>query len=62
MSKIDIDIFQFTGVDVLSKSDGIDIFIEDYVKSLDDILDIRKVDHGESLTKYELAEFMKKVS
>ena len=59
ISKIKRDKFCFIGSDVLTKEDGIEIEMADYVASLQDIADIRKADKYEDLTKQELKEYRK---
>ena len=46
-------------LDALKKEDNIEISIEYYVKSLEDITDIQKADIDETLTKWELKEYRK---
>ena len=54
VSKVEKDRFHFTGLDICAVKDGINIFIEDYVMSLEDVTDIRKADHKEELTKLDM--------
>ena len=46
-------------MDVLKQKDDIVLSIEDYVRSLEDIKNIRKLDKDDSLTKLELKEYRK---
>ena len=58
MSKIEEDCFRFTGLDIKKVDDGIEVLMEDYAHSLEDIMEIRKVDdRNESLTKLEMKEY-----
>ena len=59
VSKIERDRFRYTGIDVSAVNDGIEIEMEDYVKSLEEIKEIRKADRDEYLTKAELKVFRK---
>ena len=59
ISKIERDKFYFTGLNVSTKEDRIEIEMADYVASLQDIKDIRKADRDEELTKIEMKEFRK---
>ena len=52
--KVEKDRFRFTGLDVCAVKDGINIFIEYYVMSLEDVTDIRKANHKEELTKLDM--------
>ena len=46
-------------MDILTVKDGIEIEMADYVDSLSDIKEIRKVDRDEDLTKNEIKEYQK---
>ena len=59
VSKIERDSFRYTGIDVSAVDNGIEIEMEDYVVSLEDVQEIRKADRDESLTKVELKIFRK---
>ena len=60
MSKIEEDCFRFTGLDIKVVDDGIEVSMEDYTNSLQDVKNIRKVDnHNEPLTKLEMKEYRK---
>ena len=55
VSKVEEDVFRYTGLDIKSVSDGIKISMEDYSRSLKEITEIRKTDdRNESLTKLEM--------
>ena len=55
VSKVEEYIFRYTGLDVKIVSDGIKILMEDYSRSLKEILEIRKIeDRKESLTKLKM--------
>ena len=57
--KIERDKFCFTGLDTSTKEDGIEIEMAYYVARVQDIVDIRKADKYEDLTKQELKEYRK---
>ena len=59
VSKIERDSFIYTGIDVSTTDDGIYISIEDYVKSLEEVNEIRKADQEDKLTKLEMKEYRK---
>ena len=59
VSKIERGRFKCTGIDVSAVSDGIEIEMEDYVDSLEEVKDIHKADRNEGLTKAELKVFKK---
>ena len=59
VSKIERDNFRHMRVDVAAKDDGIEIQMEDYVESLEDIKEIRKADREDDLIKLELKEYRK---
>ena len=42
VSKIEKDSFRYTGIDVTTVDDGIEIEMEDYVASLEEVKEIRK--------------------
>ena len=44
MSKIEEDCFRFTGLDIKKVDDGIEVSMEDYAESLEDIKEIRKLE------------------
>ena len=60
ISKVEEDSFRYTGLDVNVISDGIEISIEEYARSLQNIIDIRKVDdRNEPLNKEEMKVYRK---
>ena len=55
VSKIEEDVFRYTGLDVKMVSDRIEIWMENHSKSLKEMMDIRKTDDRiKSLTKLEM--------
>ena len=54
ISKVERGRFRFTGLDVVRQEDSIRLSIEDYIRSLENIKEIRKVDRYEPLTKLKL--------
>ena len=59
VSKIEKDNFRYTGIDVSTTDDGIEIQMEDYVESLKEIYEIRKANRKEELTKLQMKEYRK---
>ena len=59
ISKIERDNFRYTGLDISTVKEGIEIEMKDYVNSLQDVGEIRKVAKNEDLTKSEFKEFRK---
>ena len=60
ISKVEEDVFRYTGLDVKMVSDGIEILMEDYSRSLKEITNIRTTDdRSESLTKLEMKIYKK---
>merc|ERR1712002_1134368 len=59
VSKVEEDNFRFTGLDVKTKNDQIEISMEDYAESIKEIEEIRKASRDEKLTKAELKEYRK---
>ena len=59
VSKIERDSFRYTGIDVSTTDHGLEIKIEGYVESLEDIKEIRKADGEEDLIKLEMKEYRK---
>ena len=59
ISKIEEDKFRFTGLDVKAENGKIQVSMEDYVYSVEEIKEIRKADRTEKLTKAELKEYRK---
>ena len=44
ISKVDIDKFRYVGLGVEATKKGIKISMQDYINSLEDVVDIRKTD------------------
>ena len=61
VSKVERSCFRFTGIDVKKTTNGIEISMEDYADSIEDIKEIRKVKKDVPLTKIELKSFRKYV-
>ena len=59
VSKVEKDKFRFTGLDISAVEDGIEIAMADYVKSMEDVKDIRKADRDEELASLEMKEYRK---
>ena len=59
VSKIERDNFRYTGIDVKTTEDGIEIEMQDYVDSLEEVKEIRKAVRDDPLTKAELKVFRK---
>merc|ERR1712115_174233 len=59
VSKVEEDKFRFTGLDVKAKNGRIEISMEDYADSVEEIKEIRKADRNERLTTAELKEYRK---
>ena len=59
VSKVEKDNFRYTGIDVCTTDDGIEIWMEDYIESLEGIKEIRNADKEDDLTKLELKEYRK---
>ena len=60
VSKVEEYMFRYTGLDVKMVSDGIEILMEDYSRSLKEITEIRKMDdRSKSLTKLEMKLYRK---
>ena len=57
MSKDDEDEFRFTGLDVKAGNGKIEVSMEDYANSVEEIKEIRKVDRAGKLSKTELKEY-----
>ena len=51
--------FRYTGIDVIAIEDRIEIKMEDYVESLEEVKEIRKADRDEDLTKAEMKVYRK---
>ena len=50
VSKVEKDRFRYTGIDVCATDNGIEIKIEDYMESLEEVKEIRRVDREDDLT------------
>ena len=59
MSKVDEDKFRLTGLDVKAGNGKIDVLMEDYANSVEEIKEIRKADRADKLTNTELNEYRK---
>ena len=59
VSKVEEDEFRFTGLDVKAKNEKIEVSMEDYASSVEPIVEIRKSERKENLTKLELKEYRK---
>merc|ERR1712240_808526 len=59
VSKVEEDNFRFTGLDVKTKNGKIEVSMEDYAESIQEIKEIRKANRNEKLTKPELKEYRK---
>merc|ERR1712163_38431 len=59
VSKVEEDNFRFTGLDVKTKDGKIDVSMEDYAESIQEVTEIRKANRNEKLTKPELKEYRK---
>merc|ERR1712240_581533 len=59
VSKVEKDVFRFTGLDVKAGNGKIEVSIEDYANSVEEITEIRKADRDEKLTRAELKEYRK---
>ena len=59
LSKIEKDNFRYTGIDIKTVDDGIEIEMQDYFNSLDKVREIRKADKEDPLTKAELKVYRK---
>ena len=60
VSKVEEDVFRYTGLDVKMVSDGIKISMEDYSRSLKEITEVRKTDdRSKPLTKLEMKLYQK---
>ena len=61
VSKVERNVFRFTGLDIKKKSDGISISMDDYVESLQEVKEIRKASGTELLTKLEMKQYRKMI-
>ena len=59
VSKVERDHYRFTGIDVKKSGDSIELSMEDYADSIEEIKEIRRDKKEEPLTKTELKIFRK---
>ena len=59
VSKVEEDKFRFTGLDVKAENGNIQVSMEDYADSVEEIKEIRKAHRNERLTMAELKEYRK---
>ena len=59
VSKIERENIRYTGIDVTTVEDGIEIEMQDYVDSLDEVREIRKADKDNRFTRAELKVYRK---
>merc|ERR1712002_554362 len=59
VSKVEKDVFRFTGLDVKAGNGKIKVSMEDYANSVEEIKEIRKANRDEKLTRAELKEYRK---
>merc|ERR1712239_15353 len=59
MSKVEKDVFRFTGLYVKAGNGKIEVLMEDYANLVEEIKEIRKADRAEKLTRAELKEYRK---
>ena len=59
VSKVERNSFRFTGVDIKRTEEGIEISMNDYADSLEEIVEIRDVKRDEPLTKIEMKLYRK---
>ena len=59
VSKVEKDEFRFTRLDVKTEKEKIEVSMEDYASSVEPIVEIRKTERKENLTKLELKEYRK---
>merc|ERR1712243_485888 len=59
VSKVEKDVFRFTGLDVKAENGRIEVSMEDYANLVEEIKEIRKADRDEKLTRAELKEYRK---
>ena len=59
VSKRERENFRYTGIDVRTVEDGIEIEMQDYVDSLEEVTEIRKAVRDDPLTRAELKVFRK---
>ena len=59
ISKREEDDFRYTGIDVSTIDDGIQLEMKDYIDSLEEVKEIRKAERDEELTRDELKVYRK---
>ncbi|XP_064085415.1 uncharacterized protein LOC135200740 [Macrobrachium nipponense] len=59
ISKVESSEFRFTGIDIVKTREGIEVSMEDYAQSIEEIKEIRKIGNDEPLTKTEYKVFRK---
>merc|ERR1712240_539306 len=59
VSKVEEDNFRFTGLDVKTTNGKIEVSMEDYAESIQEIKEIRKAKRDEKLIKAELKKYRK---
>merc|ERR1712240_808640 len=59
VSKVEKDVFRFTGLDVKAGNGKIEVSMEDYANLVEEIKEIRKSYRAEKLTRTELKEYRK---
>ena len=59
ISKVESSEFRFTGIDIVKTEEGIEVSMEDYAQSIEEIKEIRKTGNEEPLTKTEYKVFRK---
>merc|ERR1712121_349128 len=59
VSKVEEGDFRYTGLDVKTKNGKIEVSMEEYAESIQEIKEIRKAKRNEKLTKAELKEYRK---
>ena len=59
VSKMEIDVFRFTALDIRKYEDQVQISMEDYSKSLKKITDISKANRNYRLINLEMKEYVK---
>merc|ERR1712126_518522 len=59
VSKVERDVYRFTGLDVKAGNGKIEVSMEDYANLVEEIKEIRKADRDEKLTRAELKEYRK---
>ena len=60
-SKVEKYKYGFTGVDISTVEDGIEVQMNDYMQSLKDIEEIRKTDRDEELSMLDMKEYLRHI-